>query len=224
MANHSRATNSKVSRAPPVLWRAFLLWPAFSPRRDQSPWQAIPWHHHADGGHLSGKRPGTRQSSTISACPQICRPCATICCHWPSHAGTGRRHQKVFTPCRWPWRFARRHRKISCWYPPKQSRSVRRKPEKSTSIHLNSKKICKLLVFRRAEMASWYWYLRIYQRFLWVSTWVLGFTGQKEKAETTFFLVISAFYGLFWTSCWCRRGDLKFSALSVLITHCNTIL
>ena len=51
----------------------------------------------------------------------------------------------------------------------------------------------------------------------------LVFTGQKEKTEITFFFVISAFYGLFWISCWCRRGDSKFSALSVLITHCNTI-
>ncbi len=48
-------------------------------------------------------------------------------------------------------------------------------------------------------MASWYWYLQIYQRFLRVSTWVLGFWWTKEKAEITFFLVISAFYGLFWT-------------------------
>lgn len=27
----------------------------------------------------------------------------------------------------------------------------------------------------------------------------LDFAGQKEKAGTTFFLVIPAFYGLFWT-------------------------
>ena len=35
----------------------------------------------------------------------------------------------------------------------------------------------------------------------------LVFTGQKKKAETTFFLVISAFYEPFWTFCWCRRGE-----------------
>ena len=100
------------------------------------------------------------------------------------------------SPCRWPWRSAQRHRKVSCWYPPKQSRSVRRKPEKSTSIHLNSKKIYSLLVFRRAEMASWYWYLRIYQRFLWVSTWVLGFYWTKREGRNHGFL---SDFGLLWT-------------------------
>ena len=140
--------------------------------------------------------PLTRQNSTVSACPQTCRPCATICCQSPSHAGTGRRHQKVFAPCRWLWRSAQRHQKVSCWYPPKQSRSVRRKPEKYTSIHLNSKKICSLLVFRRAEMASWYWYLRIYQRFLWVSMWVLGFYWTKREGRNHVFLSDS---GLLWT-------------------------
>ena len=73
---------------------------------------------------------------------------------------------------------------------------MRRKPEKSTSIHLNSKKICSLLVFRRAEMASWYWYLRIYQRFLWVSTWVLGFWWTKREDRNHVFL---SDFGLLWT-------------------------
>lgn len=102
----------------------------------------------------------------------------------------------VSLPCRWPWRSAQRHRKVSCWYPPKQSGNVRRKPEKYTSIHLNSKKICSLLVFRRAEMASWYWYLRIYQRFLWVSTWVLGFWWTKREDRNHVFL---SDFGLLWT-------------------------
>ena len=80
-------------------------------------------------------------------------------------------------------------------------------PEKYTSIHLNSKKICNALVFRRAEMASWYWYLRIYQRFLWVSTWVLGFWWTKREGRNHVFL---SDFGFLWTILdflLVRRGD-----------------
>ena len=81
------------------------------------------------------------------------------------------------------------------------------KTEKSTSIHLNSKKICSLLVFRLAEMVPWYWYLQIYQQFLWVPMWVLGFYWTKEEGRSHIFLVISAFYELFLTVGWCPEGD-----------------
>ncbi len=100
-----------------------------------------------------------------------------------------------------------RYQNVSCWHHPKQSGSVRRKPEKYTSIHLNSKKICNALVFRRAEMASWYWYLRIYQRFLRVSTWVLGFWWTKREGRNHVFL---SDFGLLWTILdflWCRGRD-----------------
>ena len=195
LANHSRATNSKVSRSSRSFASTASL-ACFFPHRDQSPWQATLWRHHAYGGHLSAKPPDMRQNSKVSACPQICRPFSIICCLSPSHAGINRRRQKAFAPCRWPWRSAQRHRKVSCWYPPKQSGSVRRKPEKSTSIYLNSKKIFSVLIFRRAEMALWYWYLRIYQRFLGVSTWVLGFYWTKREDRNHIFL---CGFGLLWT-------------------------
>ena len=80
----------KVSRSSRSL-ASFSSLACFFFRRGQFPlWQAIPWRHHADGGHLSAKPPDTRQSSTVSAYPQICRQAATICCRWPSHAGTAR--------------------------------------------------------------------------------------------------------------------------------------
>ena len=63
-------------------------------------------------------------------------------------------------------------------------------------MHLNSKKIFSVLVFRRAEMALWYWYLRIYQRFFGVSTWVLGFYWTKREGRNHIFLCD---FGLLWT-------------------------
>ena len=206
LANHSRATNSKVSRSSRSFASTASL-ACFFPHRDQSPWQATLWRHHAYGGHLSGKLPDMRQNSKVSACPQICRPFSIICCLSPSHAGINRRRQKAFAPCRWPWRSAQRHRKVSCWYPPKQSGSVRRKPEKSTSILLNSKKIYRVLVFRVPKWRCGIGTCESTNDFWGCPRGHLVFTGQKEKTEITFFFVISAFYGLFWTSCWCRRGE-----------------
>lgn len=107
---------------------------------------------------------------------------------------------------------------------------MQRKPEKSTSIQLNSKKICSLLVFRRAEMASWYWYLRIYQRFLRMSTWVLGFWWTKREGRNHVFL---SDFGLLWTILdflLVRRGDpiARFITLKSKINYVdefvNTVL
>ena len=58
-------------------------------------------------------------------------------------------------------------------------------------------------------MVPWYWYLQIYQQFLWVSTWGLGFYWTKEEGRNHIFL---SDFGLLWTilDCWVvPRGRLE---------------